>query len=404
MKIGAFAKQNQVTIDTIRHYVDMELLFPRKENKQYEFDRQCQSDFNEILFLKALGFTLQEIKNIFVVKRLGKMTPFQHDEYYKNIFRGKVQQTKAEMEKLNRERICLESELRKLNAENGQQPFKTGIRLDWLQCLACEQCGCPLVLKEARVEENMVMSGNLKCSCGTEYLVRDGILFVPGGSISNDSPIDVMTYIQNTDAEYLNRIYKTLEWNAQHIHFENLSKKILLELGCGSGFFLRRIYDNLPKDALYIATDYDPGKLRLLKGVLEKAEEKKEILFICCDLPHIPLKTRSVDVLYDFTGTSNFSFEHRDFLLKRIERFLKPEAELLGSYIIFRNFSADSMVPADFRPNFRIDSVKRQIEELGFIKQAEYVSGTVTRGGIYENYFRDGEKVLNYSFAGKRPG
>lgn len=404
MKIGAFAKQNMVTIDTIRYYIDMELLVPQKVNKQYEFDRQCQRDFDEIRFLKALGFTLTEIKDIFVVRHLGKMTPFEQDEYYKDIFREKVQETKAEIKRLSGKQSCLEAELRKLDAEKEQRAGRTGIRLDWLHHLACDKCGGSLVLQEATVEENMVISGKLRCSCGMEYSVRDGILFAYDGSGGGDPPPDVISYIQNTDTEYLNRIYKTLEWNAQHIHSGNLAGKVLLELGSGSGFFLRRIYSDLPEGAVYVATDCDPGKLRFLKGILEKADEKKGILFICCDFPRIPLKAASVDVLYDFSGTSNFSFEHKKFLPKLIERYLKPDSELLGSYIIFRNFSADSMIPVDFRSNFRIDPIKRQIEELGFIRQAEDISDVVTRGGMYESYFRSGEKVLNYSFAGKRSG
>ncbi|MDQ7096728.1 MerR family transcriptional regulator [Desulfosporosinus sp. PR] len=404
MKIGAFAKQNQVSIDTIRHYIDLELLIPQKKNKQYEFDRQCQNDFNEILFLKSLGFALHEIKNIFIVKHLGKMTSFQEDEYYKNIFQAKYQRTQIEIEKLNGEQSRLKEELHKLEVKNEHRSFKMGIQLSWMHYLACDRCGGPLALKPGVVEDNMILSGKLSCKCGNEYSVQDGILFAFGGLNDGDPPLDVLSYIQNTDTEYLNRIYKALEWNAQHVHSENLAEKVILELGSGSGFFLRRIYDNLPDDAVYIAADHDPGKLRFLKGILEKAEKRKGILFICCDFPHIPLKTRSVDVSYDFTGTSNFSFEHGEFLLRLVERFLKTEAELLGSYIIFRNFSPDSMVPVKFRPNFQIHSLKKQIEELGFIREDEYTSNVVTKGGIYENYFRSGEKVLNYSFAGKRSG
>ena len=404
MKIGAFAKQNQVGIDTIRHYIDLELLIPQKKNKQYEFDWQCQDDFNEILFLKSLGFTLHEIKNIFIVKHLGKMTSFQQDEYYKNIFRGKYQHTQAEIEKLNDEQSHLKEELHKLEIKNEHKSLKMGIQLNWVQYLACDRCGGSLAIKQAVIEDNMIISGKLSCKCGNEYSVKDGILFAFDGLNDDDPPVDVLSYIQNTDTEYLNRIYKTLEWNAQHVNPENLAKKVILELGSGSGFFLRRIYDNLPDDAVYIAADYDPGKLRFLKGILEKAEKRKEIFFICCDFPRIPLKTRSVDVLYDFTGTSNFSFEHGEFLLRLVERFLKTEAELLGSYIVFQNFSPSSIVPVDFRPNFQIHSLKKQIEELGFIKKDEYTSDVVTKGGIYENYFRSGEKVLDYSFFGKRSG
>lgn len=404
MKIGTFAKQNRVSIDTIRHYMDLELLLPQKADKQYDFDLQCQKDFNEILDLKALGFTLLEIKNIFIVKHLGKMTSFQQEEYYKNIFRDKCEKAKAEIEKLSREKSCLEEELRKLEIKAERKQLDMGIDLNWLQYLCCYQCGGPLMLKGAAVEDNMVMSGKLKCKCGVEYSIRDGILFVDAGHDDEDKPLDILSYIQHTDAEYLNHIYKTLEWNVQNIDFKNLSKKTVLELGSGSGFLLRRIYDDLPEDAVYMAVDYNPGKLHFLKGVFEKAERKKGILFICCDFSHIPLIKRSVDILYDFSGTSNFSFDHSEFLLKTIERYLKTDTALLGSYIIFKNFSPNSMLPADCRPNFRIDSVKEQIEALGFIKQSEYISDIVTKGGIYENYFKNGEKVLTYSFVGKRSG
>lgn len=177
MKIGAFAKQNQVGIDTIRHYIDLELLIPQKKNRQYEFDRQCQNDFNEILFLKSLGFTLHEIKNIFIVKHLGKMTSFQQDEYYKNIFQERYQRTQIEMEELNGEQSRLKEELHKLEVKNEHKSLKMGIQLNWMQYLACDRCGGSLTLKRAVVEDNMILSGKLSCKCGNEYSVQDGILF-----------------------------------------------------------------------------------------------------------------------------------------------------------------------------------------------------------------------------------
>jgi hypothetical protein len=79
-------------------------------------------------------------------------------------------------------------------------------------------------------------------------------------------------------------------------------------------------------------------------------------------------------------------------------------AVLLGSYIIFKNFSPNSMIPIDFQTNFKMDSVKKQIEKLGFKKQFEYISDIITKGGIYESYFKNDEKVLTYSFIGKRSG
>lgn len=406
MKIGAFSKKNQVSIDTVRHYMDLELLIPQKPDKQYEFDLQCQKDLDEIISLKKLGFTLLEIKSIFIVKHLGRMTSFQQEEYYKNIFQEKYESVKSDIEKLSQEKACLEEELQRMVNKDEGKPFRRGINLNCLTYLCCENCKSSLVLNGAVVEDNMVMSGKLTCKCGTEYPVQDGILFADTGlSENDDNPIpDILSYIQNTDAEYLNQIYKTLEWNVQSIDFKNLSGKVILELGSGSGFFLRRIFDELPEDAIYIAVDNDPGRLRFLKETLEKSENRKNIFFVCSDFLHMPFLPNSVDVICDYSGTSNFSFDHSEFLLKAIERYFKTDTVLLGSYIIFKNFSPDSMVSKDFRENFRLDSVKKQIGELGFIKQSDYVSGMITKGGIYESYFKNDEKVLTYSFFGKRSG
>lgn len=404
MKIGAFAKRNQVGIDTIRHYMDLELLIPQKPAKQYEFDLQCQKDFDEIVSLKSLGFTLSEIKNIFIVKHLGKMTSFRQEDRYKNLFKEKYESTTAEIEKLNREKSGLEEELRRLDVKNEDRQCKTGVGLSCLQYLRCGGCGDPLVLKEAAVEDDMILSGKLKCKCGAEYPVRDGILFAGAVRDGEEQLPDILSYIQNTDAAYLNRIYKTLEWDVQNMDFSSLSGKLVLELGSGSGFFLRRIYNELPEDTVYIAVDHDPARLRFLKDALEKSGVRKNILFLCCDFTRMPLPPRSIDVICDYSGTSNYSFDHGDFLLESIERYFKPDAALLGSYIIFKNFSQNSTIPMDRRPNFRLDAVKKRIEKLGFSKRAEYASDVVTKGGIYEDYFRDDEKVMTYSFVGKRSG
>ncbi len=404
MKIGAFAKKNQVGIDTVRHYIDLGLIIPQRPSSQFEFDLQCQSDFDEIIFFKSLGFTLLEIKNIFIIKRLGKMTSYEQDKYYKNMFTEKYESTKAEIKRLSGEKMRLEQELQRLDTKSENKQLKMGIGLACLQYFRCDICGGPLVLNEAAVEENMVTSGKLKCKCGTEYTIKDGILFVEAGHYSNDQLPDVLSYIRHTDAEYLDHVYKTLEWEVQNINFSELSGKIVLELGSGSGFFLRRIYDELPEDTVYIAVDYDPGRLYFLKDILEKSDGRKNIVFICCDFTRMPLLPHSIDIICDDLGTSNYSFEHSEFLLDLTERYYKADAALLSSYIIFKNFSQDSMIPTDCRPNFRIGAIKKRIEERGFIKQADHISDAVTKGGIYEDYFRQDEKVMTYSFIGKRSG
>lgn len=406
MKIGTFAKQNGVGIDTVRHYMDLELLIPQKAGKQYEFDLQCQKDLEDVLYLKSLGFSLLEIKNIFLVRHLGAMTSFQQMEQFRGIFRQKYEEVRAQIETLDREASRLKSELRKMESAPGSPRRSFGVDLAGLRFLCCDRCGGPLHLHGASVDDDRILSGRLTCGCGTEYTVRDGILFAGGGcrGEEDDQLPDVLSYMEQTDEEYLKKVDKTLVWTLHQIDFGGFAGKVLLEPGVGSGFLLRRLYGNLPESAVYFAVDRSPARLRFLRSILEKAEPQKNVVLLCCDFSRIPLKERCVDAVCDFSGSTAYAFEHPEFLLDKIDRLVKPDAELIGSYIVFRNILPNNEIPQDCRPLFRPGPVKEHIAALGFQKQAEYLSEAVDRGGIYESYFSGGERVQTYCFVGKRSG
>lgn len=93
-KIGEFSKLNMVTIKTLRHYEEIGLLVPDEIDQWtgYRYYRVDQlNKMNKIIFLKKLGFSLEEIREVFDEEN---QTP-DIDQ-----IQSKIEQCKQEMQKL----------------------------------------------------------------------------------------------------------------------------------------------------------------------------------------------------------------------------------------------------------------------------------------------------------------
>ncbi|KAF1298056.1 hypothetical protein BAU15_09400 [Enterococcus sp. JM4C] len=64
MTISEFVRQQNTTIDTVKHYLKLGLLTPDKKNSWYDFSAKEVEDFQNIVELKALGLSLEVIKQI----------------------------------------------------------------------------------------------------------------------------------------------------------------------------------------------------------------------------------------------------------------------------------------------------------------------------------------------------
>jgi len=405
MRIGKFAKTNKLTIDTIRHYMDLGLIVPEKKGGQYFFDEHCQNDLEHILSFKDMGFSLSEIKKIFYYKKFGKLTEYEKNIYYQSLFKNKYDSINQEIKDLVEKREKLKETLEELSSKSEPSNSVMGVDLKILDILKCLKCSGKLILQNGTINQNQVINGKLTCNCGEEYLIESGILIVGEPyKISAELPLEnfILDYINITDSAYLENIHKLGEWSKKKLVQLDLSNKVLLELGSGVGFFLRNVYQELPDDCLYIAVDRNMQLHRFLKSVLEKTGIKKNILFICSDFLNTPILDYSVDIVIDLSGTSNYSLEHEEFLLHELDSVFKPECYLLGSFIAFKNFSYKSKIEAKFRDNFKVEKIKDNLNRLKFSILDEIISDYIENGGKYENYFVQGEKIYTYSFLGKR--
>ncbi|MBZ9686305.1 MerR family transcriptional regulator [Clostridium estertheticum] len=407
MRIGKFAETNKLSIDTIRHYMDLELIIPEKHNGQYYFDSRCQKDLDDILNFKSMGFSLNDIKTIFFYKGFGMFAAYQEDVYYKALFMDKYKKLENDIDKLIKIKDKLQIKIENLNLVDStfKEIDPLGIDLRNLSFFKCNKCSGNLILMDGVINNNQVIEGKLKCSCGEEYYIEDGILKV--GEVCTKSKVNfnhdfVMEYVNVTDTSYLDNLRKGFEWMFRKISDCNLNNKVLLELGTGVGFFLRNIYNEIPDNCLYIAVDHDFDRQKFLKSLFERIDCKKNIIFICSDFLEVPIKEKSVDIVLDISGTSNYSFEHEDFLLNLVDSYIKDDGYLFGLYILFENFSTNSLIENNYRKNFILKNVKESIGTLKYKSSDEKTWEFVEKGGKYDDYFVEGEKIYTYSFYGKR--
>lgn len=401
MRIGEFAKKHDISVDALRHYMAIGLLVVEKKGGQYAFDSKVSEDLSTLRSLKSMGFSLSEIKKIFLYQRLALMTNYQRDLYYQSIFSEKRVMIRREITEKNKalEKLILAEKSFKTVSEPSENLI--GVPLEALDLFCCPVCNSGYRLKEAQIIENKVRNGHLTCGCNRGMVVSDGILYASSVDASmgsrempdtKDSVLEA--YLTSTDEAYLDRVYQGLNWVSNHSDFTGV--KVAMELGSGYGFYLRTMYSQLPETLLYIAVDRDPSRHLFLKKILEAGKISKNILLLCAPFEAIPLRNATIDCILDFSGTSNYSFEHSDFLLERVNALSAPQARLYASYIIFDKFGFNTQIAIPFRDNFKEKVLRKNIEALGYRFGETHTTQATDKGGAYEDYFASDESIHTF--------
>lgn len=405
MKIGEFSKINKISIETVRHYIDLGLIIPYKNGAQYEFNEKCQKELENILELKSLSFTLNEIKSIFVYETLGKLSVTEKNNILHDIFTLKQKEINKKINELVEIDNKLIKQIKDINEIEVKRNFNLGIDIKNLNLLSCIVCGGNLYLEEGNIKDNYILDGKLKCFCGKGYSLKSGILIVDEYLEKSSNEIYnniIEDYIKETDENYILNVRKGLDWTCNKLCQINFSDKVILEIGTGLGFLLRNLYNDLDNSSIYIAIDNNIGKHIYLKSLIERSDLKKNIMFICTDFKYIPIKAKSIDLFLDYGGSSNYWFEQNDFSIKDILKYLKEDSYVGLSYILFKKFALSNFIQEENRKNFNINHIKEEISKYNFNMISEQKSDYLNKPSIYEDYFSNSEEVYSYLYFGKR--
>jgi len=405
MKIGQFAKENQMTIDAIRHYMTLDLILPIKQSGQFFFDDKCQKDLESVLELKQMGFSLSEIQSLMLIQRMAKHTHYEREHFFQAFFERRLNWIDEERRRLKVMKKTIEAYLKSRDVVTGSKTVE-GIPLEALNVLCCPKCQSSFNIESGELSNNHVVKGDLSCGCGERYTIDSGILMKKedakvseGLNLVEDENLTahLLTYIQETHYSYLNKIVHMFEWVDKSVEF---NYKVALELGTGSGFFLRYFLDKFDPNTLYIAVDHDYERLMNLKSALDSIPKKPKILYLSCDFNEMPICQQSVDFLIDYSGSSNYGFEHKEFLFENTTKYLRPHCFFISSFILFKNFVYGSRIESSLRHQFTEKNVLEALEREHFKIEGMSLTDAITKGGRFEDFFLKGETIYGLTAYG----
>ncbi|MCP5454674.1 MAG: MerR family transcriptional regulator [Thermotogae bacterium] len=366
MKIGDFSKKFDIPVDTVRYYIEQGLLLPEKKNNQYSFDEKDTEDMKEILKLKDLKFTLSEIHKIITIKRLKKVVPKIDIKYIKDMLREKLFELKIEQKRIE----AAIKEISMLNddfEEDNSYVKELGFPITLLGNIVCPVCGGQPVVNARNIKDNYIFEGNLKCSCGYEMNIHEGIIVLPEYTQEERDYNKYMEEIVSMhNISIMDEIGKSIEWISKRLN-ENVSvKQTVLEFGMNPYCILSRASSDQIADNIFIISDIDFSRIKLKKSYFEKRNEDMKIIFIAGNFEKLPLKKESIDVVIDYTGTINFQkgIAKNNFPVYFISELLKREGKWIGLYLFFEEYSKSfKEIPKEYTDFYIEEKIRKSFED-----------------------------------------
>lgn len=400
MKIGAFAKKHSVSIDTVRHYIDMQLLLAEKVGTQYHFTPEDSKDLEEILELKALDFSLAEIQNILGYRRLASNQTVEYRNHLRSFLNNKKEEVQRRQQELEGKIVYLEGKLFELEMEEKNKKI-LGLPISMIGSLTCPHCSRALILAGGLIENNMIITGKIHCSCQFHLVIENGIIIDQKSIRKKDLPTK-KEYYDKTPASFINFIFKSMATLIKLIETRGIEKKHILEISNCCGFFLMQYLPYLKESTTYIVVDYDYKRLQELKNNLELHHQHNSFVFLCCNFDQLPLTEELLDLVIDNFSAKIHADKKGTLLTDSISPLLKTGGHLGGIYSYYQESPGmDSNIVGEWKDFYTKECYINMLQASGMKTITAKETGPITEGGAYHTQVA-GMEYCHLIYLGKK--
>lgn len=396
MKIGEFATTYELSHDTVRYYMQMGLLLAAKNGSQYDFTVRDCMDMEEIRQLKELDFSLADIQQILAYKRVTGLKTREEKSHYRAYFIDKQKDLLYQEKQLKDKKNSLTGIINSIRAADPEHPIN-GFPLSWLPFLQCPCCHMPLSIDNGKIVRGMVMEASIVCDCGYLAMIEEGIYVDPRSVrpkiLNGRKPPTKEEYVQHTSSKFINFLSTGIHKIQKNLLSLVTEPAVILETGSCVGFCLSQFAESLPDKTVYILNDYDPDRVKKCKSGFEHERSRLTLIYFACDPHRLPLAQNCVDYVIDYCGVRHFGEHHRLFLPELLQKYIRKQGMMIGSYHFFEAGSSGmKAVPDVTKPYYDQHYLKTHLARCGLEMVSEEVVGPVNEGGKY-NELVDGNEL-----------
>ena len=421
MRIGVFSKKFKVSRETVRYYTDRELLTPVKIGNSNIYDQNCVEDMKNILLLKDMDFTIDEISRYFAFFRLSTKHTITMKKDLLSLFEEKFANIERKIEDLM---IAKKDILMKIEEIKAFEEFETesdeqpGFPIELLGILVCPECGKPLRVENGEISYNSLISGTMKCKCGYKAEIIDGIVVFDGAEYEElfdrkfegvkykkffEKKEELINHEKMLPSSYINALTAATNWLGDKLSKEIKNGSIILDHMTHSGILSNRIIDTLleqKSDFLYIGLDPRFLLVKNFKRILKMNKKNPRAVFMCGDYEKMPLAKESADYIYSCFGTQTYGIFKKSSPINTIQNYLKPSGKW---FELFFCTHKSNMIEDEFKEiDFLLDYDKL-ISYFSLFQKVSYIeSDELKQKGELSFYFKDHAKVHLLSFIGEK--
>lgn len=370
IRIGKFAEINGISIDTIRYYIQRNLIHPIRKGKYFYFGNEQQEQLDSIVYFKELRFSLDEIKMLMCIEKLSTLeTPAKRD-HIENMFIAKLdklQQEKAQLEDII-SKLSLEIEAVKQTTNANVE--SRGIPFCLLNILYCPRCQRKLTIHDGILMNHSVYAGKVICECGYAMTIEEGIILNLGESDkkghAEQSECLITNLFNNTSHTFVEQmLYSTEETTRCIAHYDLHSKTVLL-MKTGAGTLAMSLLNKCSGIGTLILFDEDVEQLKIAKKTISKHFPEQNVIYIGGSFKILPIQNESVDLAIDFAASFEAALEKSLNLYKYLMLYMRSKSIIIGFYLSFKKSIAIEKIGSNPRKLLDSTFVPNYLKKNGY--------------------------------------